>query len=130
MQRLPRQAGEAVEPDAPDLDRDDARSLGHDALDAQAVAQRADGREHDPAADERRHRRGVQRPPVGLGDGLALELVAGGELVAEPERDREVRADVQRVPDAVESRRRTATTEVATTTTSRPSATVASSTPE
>ena len=92
---------QALEPHAADLDRDDARRLGHDALDPQPVAQRARDREHDAQADERAERDGVQRPPVGAGDGLALELPAGGELMAEGQRDRQVGRDVQRVPHPV-----------------------------
>ena len=101
VQRLARAHRQALEPHAADLDRDDPRRLGHHALDPQPVAQRARDGEHQPQADQRPQRDGVQRPPVRAGDGLALELPAGGELMAEAQRDREVGRDVQRVPHAV-----------------------------
>ena len=101
MQRLTREHPQPVQADAPDLQRDDAGRLGHHALDPQAVAQRARHRQDDPEADERRHGRGVQRPPVRTRERLVQELVTGGELVAEAERDRDVGADVQGVPHAV-----------------------------
>ena len=84
-----------------DLKGDHAGRLGHHPLDPQPVAQRARHRQDDAKADERRQRQRVQRPPVRARDRLAQELVTGGQLVAEAERDRDVGAHVDGVPHPV-----------------------------
>ena len=62
------------------------------------MAQGPRDREHDPERDDRCQRRRVQRPPVRAGGGLMLELVAGGELVAERQCHGDIRAEMHRMP--------------------------------
>ena len=101
MHELPGPHWQAIESLAADLERDDAGGLPHHALEPQAMAQGPRDREHDPERDDRCQRRRVQRPPVRAGGGLMLELVAGGELVAERQCHREVGIEVQVVPRLV-----------------------------
>ena len=77
-------AGPCVEPvqaASRDSERDDARALGDDFRDAQAVAQRAQGRTDDPEGEEQAERAEVQRAPVIGRDPIEHELVAGRDLV-------------------------------------------------
>ena len=55
----------------------------------------------EPEADERAERGDVERGPVGAGGGIADEVGAGRELVAERERDAEVGVEVDEVPRLV-----------------------------
>ena len=97
----PARAFEVLEPGAADLQRDDARRLLDHPLDPQPVARVAPGGHADPEHDDGRQRAEVERLPVGARGRVAHELAPGRDLVAEGERDREVRVEVDEVPRLV-----------------------------
>ena len=95
----------AQRPQAPaaDLHRHDAGRLLDDPDHPQPVIEAAGDRQADPEHHDRRQRGAVERVPVGARAGLADELRARRELVAEGQRDPQVRVEVDEVPGLVAS---------------------------
>ena len=99
-EELPRVDPQPVQAVTLERHRHDARQLGLDLGDLQAVVMRAPQRERDAEGQDRPRRRAVDRPPVRAREGR-LEVHAVEELVGEGEAHPGVGVEVQQVPGLV-----------------------------
>src|SRR3954454_7061796 len=97
-EELPRPDPQALEPASRDLDPDGSRRLFDYARDTQPVTRVPHKRDHHAEPDERREHDGVKSGPVRPSRGIADEVLASRELMAEGEGDRQVAVEVDEVP--------------------------------
>src|SRR5437764_6251364 len=95
---LARLRAELLEVATLDVNRDDTRRLGDDLRDRQIVAEAEPERGADTKRKNAQHEGHIQTDPVPDGHEVITEVGANRQLVAERERNRKVRVEMQESP--------------------------------